>query len=193
MNSVTVHNPDSSSTEKPPAGSDHTGASALSGPTADGFPVIDAAVAPSEVLARLLALAKRGKLAGYAALPRHPRGLDGAAFRVSAFGQPYDREVIALVAATPGGGSRLSFESRLLRKLPATVIVMTVLTIQPGLWLTDSMLKLYFSWYRIETWWWYLPLVLLSLPVLWKQFKRSEAAAREDALKVVEDIRAALK
>lgn len=198
MNSVTVHTSDSPSTAKPPAQADQPAAAALSGPSGP-LPVITCDLAPSEVLARLLALAKRGKLAGYAALGRHPRGLPGAAFRVSAFGQPYDRELIACVTPTTtqqGGegqvGSRIEFESRLLRKLPAAVVVMVVLSIQPGLWLTDSMLRLYFSWYRIETWWWYLPLVLLSVPVLWKQFRRSEAAAHEDALRAIQQIREAL-
>ncbi len=199
MNSVTVHTPDSPSTETAPAQTGQAGAPALSGPAGGAvtgsLPVLTTTLAPSEVLDRMLALAKRGKLAGYAALPRHPRGLPGAAFRVSAFGQPYDRELIASVAPDPAGqgGSRVEFESRLLRKLPAIVIVVTLLTIQPGMWLTDSMLRLYFSWYRIETWWWYLPLVALSVPMLWKQFKRSEAAAHQDGLKVIEDIRAALE
>ncbi|MFM9957576.1 MAG: hypothetical protein ACKVZJ_05850 [Phycisphaerales bacterium] len=198
MNRVTVHTNDNPSTEKPPAQSGQTVAASLSGPAvsalgSEALPVLNTPLAPSEVLERLLALAKRGKLAGYAALDRHPRGLSGAAFRVSAFGQPYDRELIASVVGAPSGGSRVEFESRLLRKLPAVMIVLTILTIQPGLWLTDSMLRLYFSWYRIETWWWYLPLVLMSLPMMWKQFKKSEAAAHEDGLRAIEEIRAALK
>lgn len=186
-----------SSTEK--SSSDLTGAgdASLSGPPGDangGLPELRTALMPSEVLARLLAMAKRGKLSGYEALGSHPSQSAGAAFKVSAHGEPYDRVLIAsVVPDVAGGGSVIRFESRLLKKLPAVVIVLTALSIQPGLWLTDSMLRLYFSWYQIETWWWYLPLVLLSVPMLWKQFKKSEAASAAEARRVVADIAAALK
>jgi hypothetical protein len=56
-----------------------------------------------------------------------------------------------------------------------------VLTFFPGLYLTDSMLTTYFEWYRIETWWWYVPLGLLMIPVLWKQYRVGSAVARVDA------------
>lgn len=209
MNAVQMHTEDTSSTGKSDPGPIGGNAPALqpslSGRAGDGveshngLPVLRTSLAPSEVLARLLALAKRGKLAGYQALGSHPTEKVGAAFRVSVFGEPYDRELIAAVVpqgaggGSAGGGSVVKFESRLLRKLPAIMIIATILSIQPGMWLTDSMLKLYFSWYTIETWWWYLPLVLLSIPMLWKQFKKSEAAAAADAAKVVGDIAAALK
>ncbi|MFN0010207.1 MAG: hypothetical protein ACKVS8_01040 [Phycisphaerales bacterium] len=158
--------------------------------------MIRAALKPSEVLSRLLGMAKKGKLAGYRTLGSHPTEKSGAAFRASVFGEPYDRELIASVVPTMvdgTDGSVVRFESRLLKKLPAVMIALTVFSFQPGLWLTHSMLKLYFTWYTIETWWWYLPLVALSVPMLWKQFKKSEAAAAADALKVIGDIQAALK
>jgi hypothetical protein len=202
MNPVALHAADTSSTEKSDLASGGVaaqgGVGGLSGPdtaageTHNGLPVIRTGLAPSQVLERLLAMAKKGKLAGYRALGSHPTEKAGAAFRASVFGEPYDRELIASVVPD-GAGSVLRFESRLLKKFPAIMIALTVFSIQPGLWLTDSMLKLYFTWYTIQTWWWYLPLVLLSIPMLWKQFKKSEAAAAADALKVVGDIQAALK
>lgn len=152
--------------------------------------VLESPHAPSEVLARLLALAKRGKLAGYQA-GSSTGGTVGASFRASIFGEPYDRELVGVVEAKAGGGSLIRMRSRLLKKLPAIMISVFVLTIQPGLWLTDSMLRLYFSWYRIDTWWWYLPLVLLSAPVMWKQFKKSERTAASEAALVVQAIRQA--
>lgn len=147
--------------------------------------------APSEVLSRLLALAKRGKLAGYQAGTGDASASVGTTFRASIFGEPYDRELIGAVEPKAGGGSIIRLRSRLLRKLPAIMIAVFILTVQPGLWLTDSMLKVYFSWYRIETWWWYLPLVLLSAPVMWKQFKKSERTAAAEAALVVQAIRQA--
>jgi len=187
-----------SSTEKSSSAATGPDDPSLSGPAGGANPVLPelrTALVPSEVLARLLALAKRGKLSGYEALGAHPTRSAGAAFKVSARGEPYDRELIASVVPDVGGGggSVIRFESRLLKRLPAVVIVLTALSIQPGLWLTDSMLRLYFPWYRIETWWWYLPLVLLSVPMLWKQYRKSEAAASAEAARVAADIAAALK
>lgn len=202
MNPSAVHAADTHSTANAPAQADPGGLSGPNGgvklvggspePSHDDLPAIECGLPPSEVLARLLARAKRGKLAGYAALGT-VAGSSGAHFRASVFGQPYDRELIGSIASTPEGGSRVTFRSRLLTKLPAIMIVVTVLTFQPGLWLTDQMLKIYFDWYRIPTWWWYMPLVLLSLPVLWKQYTKSELAAAADARAVIEGIAETLK
>lgn len=161
------------------------------------LPTLTVPIPPSEVLSRLLATAKRGRLAGYEAIT--PAGGNASTgtpmFRVSVFGEPYDRELIATITPTPDGGSCITFRSRLLRKLPAIAVVLTLLSIQPGMWLTDSMLGLYWAWYHqnIKTWWWYLPLVLMSVPMLWKQFRKSEAAAALEARAVVARVADALK
>ncbi|MBL8745482.1 MAG: hypothetical protein JNK58_03905 [Phycisphaerae bacterium] len=138
---------------------------------------------PEQVIARLARESKRGRLAGFRLLP------GGAA--VTAFGGIYDYDLI--IHPRPNDtGSRIEFEMRLLRKVPIIAVLLLVFTIVPGLQLTDSMLSIYFSWYTIETWWWYLPLVALSIPLMWKQFRASQAEARRDAGATIEKLREVL-
>jgi len=144
---------------------------------------------------RLGALAKRGKLPGFedrseAELVSHS---DTHAFRVLVFGNPYDRELLGTIAPA-GESSSIELESRLLRKFPTIVIVVMVLALWPGVWLTDSMLATYFSWYPNNFWItaaWYLPLTLLCIPVLWKQFSKSEAGCASETAELLKKIAAA--
>ncbi len=141
-------------------------------------------LSPTEVVDRLAARARRGKLPGFRRLDESANGTL-AGFRVLAFGHPYDYELIGAVApeagTADGGGSRVDFRMRLLPKVPVIAAVVLILTIWPGLWITDSMLRIYFESYRIETWWWYVPLVVVSLPFLWMQFLSSRRQAHEHA------------
>jgi len=169
----------------------------LSGPRhAHTPPELLSPLDPSTVMERLGALAKRGKLPGFedrseAELVSHS---NVHAFRVLIFGNPYDRELLGTI--TPEGeGSKLEFESRLLRKFPTIVIVVMVLALWPGVWLTDSMLATYFSWYPNNFWItaaWYLPLTLLCIPVLWKQFKKSEAGCAAETSELLKKIATAI-
>lgn len=150
-------------------------------PTA--LPVLETPLAPAEVLARLDALARSGKLAGY-------RERDGG-FRVDAFASPFEKVLDATI--TPGPPSRIAFNLRLVRKLPFAFWIITLLTIWPGVWVTDSMLRLYFDAYRIETWWWYLPLTILPIPWMWRTARRkSDAGAAAAAAEVISAIAAAV-
>ncbi|MBL0928213.1 MAG: hypothetical protein IBJ11_11280 [Phycisphaerales bacterium] len=142
----------------------------------DGAPEpIDAALTAEEVLSRLESMAKRGKLPGF-----ERRAAD--AFRVAQFGIIYDRVLDVRIEPGDRGGSRIRFTSTLLRRSPAVVVIVMLLTLYPGVWLTHSMLGLYFNWYPSAFWVtaaWYIPLTLLAVPVLIRQFRASEAAAAE--------------
>ncbi|MDX2115662.1 MAG: hypothetical protein SFZ24_08595 [Planctomycetota bacterium] len=127
---------------------------------------------------RLSKMSKRGKLAGFERRPAE------GGFRVLAFGGVYDYELVGRVSGE-GSGSVVRFEMRVLKKMPIAAVVILVLTVFPGLPLTDSMLSTYFDWYRIETWWWYLPLVALMIPMMWKQYRASASAARVDGAEVI--------
>jgi hypothetical protein len=100
---------------------------------------------------------------------------------VTAFGGVYDYDLLLHVRPRGTAGSSIDFEMRLLRKVPIIAVLLIVVSVFPGLQLTHSMLSIYFSWYTIDTWWWYLPLVALSLPFMWNQFKASRAEAHRDA------------
>ena len=139
-----------------------------------------------EVRVRLARLSKRGKLAGF-------RQIDDATLEAGVFGTLYDRVMTIDLAGAEGGGTRLTMTTRLKRTLPTVVIVVMALALWPGVLLTDSMLSTYFGWYpKAEwvTWAWYVPLMLLAIPVLWKQYRASEAAAAEHAHEVAQRISA---
>jgi len=154
------------------------------------LPSLTCPVAPDEVQKRLHARAARGKLAGY-------ERVSASEFRIAAFGAPYDKRLIGRITPDPGqnAGSRVDFEVVWLKKLPAIMAVVVVLMFWPGVWLTDSLIKTYFTSYPQNGWLtaaWYLPLCALALPVLWKQWKGSGAAADEHARETVEALRGVL-
>lgn len=144
---------------------------------------------PAKVIDILGRESKRGRLAGFRII-ESAKGNGPGAYVVTAFGGIYDYDLIARVSprGTEDAGSRTSFEMRLQRKMPIAAVAIIVFTIFPGLQLTDSMLASYFSWYTIETWWWYLPLVGLMIPFMWRQFKAGRAEARRDAITTIEKI-----
>ncbi len=159
---------------------------AASHPALDALPEVRTAHAPEEILKRLEALARRGKLAGFHARPR-----DGL-FEVACFGEPFDRRLVAHDSGE-GGVTTLRFTAPILWKVPAIMIVVTLLTIWPGVWLTDSMLTTYFRWYTIPTWWWYMPVTIV--PLFWmvpRMIRKSEASCRESAAQQIAAIGEAL-
>lgn len=152
----------------------------------EALPVVRTALDHDQILARLEALARRGKLPGWRARP--PDGL----FEVACFGEPFDRRLVATAAAA-GPGTELGFRAPLLLKTPLIMGVVTALTIWPGEWLTHSMLTTYFSWYTISTWWWYIPLTVV--PLVWmvpRMVRKSEAVCRQSAGEQIAAIESAL-
>lgn len=163
---------------------------ALSGPAhahaAARLPTLVTDLTPDEVIARLRKRSQQGKLPGF-----EHRG--GHIFRVLCFGQPYDKELIGSVApcADRGRGACVRFQTRLLRKLPTIVIVVMVVTIWPGVWITHSLIAAYFYRYWDSAWAtaaWYIPLCLIAIPALWRQYRRSLAAADEHAREIAHGI-----
>jgi hypothetical protein len=119
-------------------------------------------------------LSKAGKLPGY----RAGSGSTGDLFSFHGFGEPWDYEVRAVAASD----KRVEFRPQIIRKAPLIFAIICILSIWPGAWLTDSMLKAYFSGYSWNTYLWYLPLTILPIPPLaWRMWTRSKAAAREHA------------
>lgn len=68
--------------------------------------------------------------------------------------------------------------------------VILVLTVWPGVWLTDSMIRSYFTSYDYKTWMWYLPLTAPFVPwMMWSAWRRSRASALEEAVRLIERVR----
>ncbi|MCA9310780.1 MAG: hypothetical protein KDA21_06210 [Phycisphaerales bacterium] len=145
----------------------------------------------AQVLEALSNLSRRGRLPGFRRL-QEP-GADGRGpgrFRVDVFGLHYDREMVGEVTGVDGG-ARITFSARLLKKMPTIIIAVFVLATWPGAWLTHSMLVTYFGWYPNGTWVtyaWYIPLMLLSIPVLMRQYRVSTSTAHAEMKDVIDKI-----
>ncbi len=169
----------------------------------EALPTVISPKAPTEILAKLASVSKMGRLPGFVPNPA------AGAFQVSVLAGVFDHDLRASMIAkgresggdSEGeggeqggdavGGTRIAFELVLRRRLPIIMIVVLILTVWPGLPVTDSMLRLYFTAYHesgVQTWWWYLPLVVISMPPMWKQFQRSRREAHKEAEVVIKHL-----
>lgn len=151
------------------------------------LPGVVAPQPPADALEKLETAARRGRLAGYIKL-------SAQTFRCDAFGQPFESELLGTI--TPHeGGSTLSFGVKLRPMLPWIFAVVSVLTVWPGVWLTDSLMLTYFPSFteRVPTAWWYLPITILPLPfagfsTLRKSRRTGLASAHEMVQKVATEL-----
>lgn len=142
----------------------------------------------TKIAEKLLEMSQRGKLPGF-----EPRT---GGFRALAYGWIYDFELVGtLQNAEPG--IRISFNLVVKRRMPWVVGVLLALSVFPGVWITDSMLSIYFDWYPKEFWKtcvWYLPLSVLPIPWVWKTaMSRSRAAAEVSSAELIQRIAAQLE
>lgn len=166
-------------------GSDHE--PTLSAVLSDPLPTLDTPLSLDEVKSRLDHAARRGKLPGY-----HPLS-DG--FVVDAFGTPFECDLVA--AASPsndagGAKMRLTFTLRRRRKMPLVFAAALILTVEPGRYFLDQLIPGEWGW--IDTRWWYYPLSILPIPLIWRTAsKRSNLMARADAHEQIAKIAELLK
>lgn len=146
------------------------------------LPTLTTTLSVQEAIDRLDRASRRGKLAGFVRLPDQRAG---ARFKASAFGEPFDREVVGLVSDR-GGTRAIELSARLVWKIPAVLIVSTVLSIWPGLPIVDKLIPASWGWW--ETWTWYIPLSVLPLAYLPVSWRKSERTAWESVRKVVATI-----
>ncbi|MFG0299899.1 MAG: hypothetical protein ACF8K1_09900 [Phycisphaerales bacterium JB047] len=157
-------------------------------PESQALPSVTTSLSPEEVKGRLTKLSKKGKLAGFE--PSEPSALCS----VAAHGVPFDSKLLIR-----HGGASLSFECVLLPMLPRIFVLLLIVTIWPGLPLTDGFLSS-FDWYTglmgsigIDTWHWYLPLTILPAPFAYRSsMKKSKQSAHESALEAIEKVRSVL-
>lgn len=169
--------PTSPPTDAPPAAPPSAPAAAL--------PSLLVSLDVQQVGTKLDGLSKRGKL------PDFRR--EGSGFRLSAYGNQMDMTLVGQVTARDGG-SEIRFALERQWKLIWVYAAITVLTIWPGMALTDSMLSTYFSGYDFQTWMWYVPLVVVPTPIFaWFEIRKSERMAKVSAIELIERIHAVLK
>ncbi len=148
------------------------------------LPTIATRCDDADVIARLLSLSKKGKLAGFV-----PGGR--GFFEAEAYGTMFDYRLVAHREK-----DHLRFEVKPVWKLPIIFGIVLVLAAGPGLWLTHSMMVTYFSWYTLSFLWtavWYE--VLTIVPIPWyvrREWRRSRESAIEHARETIPRIEAAL-
>lgn len=162
--------------------------SSLEDETSASTPRVRTRFAPDEIVARLDAAARKGRLPGFR--PTSSRAL----FEVREIGHPFQAELLAHASRLDSEArTELAFELRIRPLLPFIFALMLALSIWPGIYVVDSMLRQYFSWYTIPTWWWYLPLTVPTSPwAFWSALKKSRAAARAEAAELINKISAEL-
>lgn len=146
------------------------------------LPCVATGLGEAQVLERLERLARDGKLAGF-------RVLGARSFEVSAFGEPFDRRLVATLAQD-GPRTRLNLKAPLVARMPVIYALIIAVSIWPGVWLTHSMLSTYWNWYgrwpEWVTWAWYMPLTVVPLFfMLPKMMRKSERACYEHAMEQV--------
>ena len=145
---------------------------------------IHAPLTRAEAMRRLDRSSKQGNLPGF-----EQRGDER--FRALVYGDPFDRELLGVIR-DDGEGCAIDLELRLLKKTPSMAVALVVISIWPGVWLTDSMIQTYFPGYPNAFWVtavWYLPLTVIPLPwMMRKMWRKSERIAREELGKTVDRI-----
>ncbi len=154
---------------------------------AEELPALSTPLSPEAALAALLDMAKRGELGGF------ERTNNG--FIADVHSEPFDHRLLGVVRASAHErsphGSTVEFSLSMLKRGPLISLTILVLSLWPGMWLTDTMLSTYFSGYRLtptQTAMWYVPLTLLPVPWMIRGFLRSRESARREARGLAERI-----
>jgi hypothetical protein len=155
-------------------------------PPASGLPTLRSTDSPAQILAALETAARRGRLPGY-----NP---SAASFQIRDFGTPFECALVASFTSPDPGHTAISFAVKVRPLIPAIFAISLIVSIWPGIYLVDSMLQHYFSWYNIPTWWWYLPLTVPTSPwAFFSALKKSRASGHADAGALVAKVASELK
>jgi len=161
-------------------------------------PVVHSPLVPTEVAARLAKAGRRGRLPGFDAQSK-------AEFRIDCDAVPFEYVLVGRIApeAKKGAageantGSVISLHTERRRLMPTIFAATLAFTVWPGVWLTDSLIGVYWSaygnWSEAMPWLtyaWYLPISVLPLPWVWRSLTRkSKTMAAESAAKIIATIR----
>ena len=110
-------------------------------------------LAPAEAIDRLATASKRGRMPGF--IRQAPDS-----FAVDLFGVPWDRALVGTVAAD-GAGSVIRFARRDKRTMPYSWAAALILSVWPGVVLTDALIPASWGWIGTHVYEWYLPLTIV--------------------------------
>ncbi|MDP1661766.1 MAG: hypothetical protein Q8L55_07605, partial [Phycisphaerales bacterium] len=128
-------------------------AAASPSPVPEPLPVLGVELSPPEILTKLAETARRGRLAGF------EKGEKGVLFKTCVFSTPFEGELLARAESAGPGTTRLRFSTQMKKKLLAGFIVILLVSIWPGLPVTESLLASIvpsWRWLWATTIWWYL-------------------------------------
>jgi hypothetical protein len=156
------------------------------------LPSITTQLSPVEVVNTLDAAARRGKVPGFHKGPPKsaPKrtGTPDIAFHITDFGTPCE-SILHAYTQPRGGGCEIFFSLHLKPTVPWIFTIVSILTVWPGIWLTDSMISAYFPSYAtlpVKTWMWYLPLTIPFVPLgTWQIVRKSRTTALAEALELI--------
>lgn len=146
------------------------------------LPTVASGVGPEDAIGRLRTASKRGRLPGFEVRP--------GGFRLDAWGRYIDYDLRAWVEVEDAG-CRVRFRGLMPARIPAIAMVLTTLTVWPGVHLVDGMIPA--SWNWIDTWVWYVPLTVVSSAwALWKGWRDSSRSALASAHEMIGKVAAEL-
>ncbi|HVU64312.1 MAG TPA: hypothetical protein VHC70_10070 [Phycisphaerales bacterium] len=160
--------------------------------TGENLPRITSSLSGVELVNALETAARRGKLPGF------ERGNGEVGFEIADFGTPWESVLEArtrpLADAGEQAGCEVGFSLRMKRGMAWVYAIVLIVTVWPGVWLTDTMLRTYSStyagWPAWVTWAWYLPLTVPFVPVaMWQAWRKSRQTAREEAGELIAKVR----
>lgn len=158
--------------------------------------VLRVSVHRDEAIWKLEVMSRRGRLPGFR------RTLTGCA--VAAHGNPFDKVMLLNAADSEGKGAVFTPQLLLERRMPVITLIIFIATVWPGVLLADSFMRLHLPFYEqwttngLKTWWWYVPLTILSLVWAWfaamhKTNRTAAAAARETLKKIAEELQGTIE
>lgn len=159
-------------------------------PTSDsGLQSVVVPLDSAAIVERLTTASRRGRLAGFTSSPAA-----GVLFQATAFGSPFEG-VLEARGEPSDGGTRLRFQTRMLRKFPAIFAAVLAFTIWPGVYFTDELVAQFLPsvWSPWVTYYWYLPLTILPVPWMWRGAMRKSRRtmtehARETIAKIAKEL-----
>lgn len=152
-------------------------------PGPEPLPALAVELSPTAILSKLEEASRRGRLAGF------EQGEKGVLFKTCVFSTPFEGELLARSEPTESGGTRLRFSTRMNKKLLTVFVVILLVSIWPGLPVTESLLASLvpsWRWLWSTTIWWYLPLAVIGAPwSLWVAIDRSRKEMAVSAVEMV--------
>lgn len=115
---------------------------------------------------------------------------DPVTFRVELFGSPWDAMLIGVIGAE-GEGSKVRLVHKDKRVVPAVWIAALLLSVWPGVLLTDALIPASWGWIGTHVWAWYLPLTIIGNAWTWIwAVRKADATTRASAAESIAAIAA---